>query len=113
MKVNSNHPFLFSCYKCLPSRSLRLSLDEAKETGRDVVVGARSDSGRVSCAGRTEGNGGGVFGRARPLVTDFVFVSAANRLLLLRALTGRGGIGGGVADRLSDGVPAAALVLFI
>jgi hypothetical protein len=56
----------------------------------------------VSDAGIDGGSRGGVGCRKRGTPIDLAVVSFINRWPLLLIVTGRGGIGGGVSERLSE-----------
>lgn len=86
----------------LPSESLRLSLDDADERGRWVFMEDRWGNNKTSLWCNGGGRRGGVVWGKRcwKLVRDIVSVGIRVPFVLI--FTGRGGIGGGVKDILSD-----------
>ncbi len=96
----------------LPSESLRLSLDDADESGGGFFIEDFWGNNKASLlcnAGGGGGRRGGVVDGKRCWKLARVIVSIDARFPFILMFTGLGGIGGGVEDILSD----EALALFV
>lgn len=98
----------------LPRESLRLSLDDADESGGRLFMEDFWGNNKTSllCNADDGGGGGrrgGVVDGKRCCKLARVIVSIDVRIPFILIFTGRGGIGGGVEDLLSD----EALTLFV
>ncbi len=86
----------------IPSESLRLSLDDADESVRWFFMEDRWGNNKTSLLCNGGGRIGAVVWGRRCERLFLVIVSVNDRFPFVLIFTGRGGIGGGVEDILSD-----------